>query len=73
MPLYFPGEITILTKVAFIGNTSFSFQHVILNDKGEVAAESQDVMVMFDFNKNEKISFPMELKQKIEALEGKGF
>ena len=72
MPLYFPGEITILTKVAFIGNTSFSFQHLILNDKGEVAAEGQDVMVMFDFNKNEKVSFPMELKQKIEALEGKG-
>ncbi|MFC2186103.1 acyl-CoA thioesterase [Peijinzhouia sedimentorum] len=73
MPLYFPGEITIMAKVAFIGNTSFSFQHLILNDKGEVAAEGQDIMVMFDFNKNEKVSFPIDLKQKIEALEGKGF
>jgi acyl-CoA thioester hydrolase len=68
-PLFYPGQITVLTRVEFIKNTSFSFHHKILNSKGETAAEAQDVMVMFDFNKNEKTEFPVALKLKIEKLE----
>ncbi|MEW6773523.1 MAG: hypothetical protein AB1304_05935 [Bacteroidota bacterium] len=44
-----------------------------MNDKGEIAAEAQDIMVMFDFNRNEKISFPKDLKEKMEKLENKIF
>jgi len=72
-PLFYPGQITVLTRVEFIKNTSFSFHHIILNSKGETAAEAQDVMVMFDFNKNEKTAFPEALKVKIEKLENKVF
>ena len=73
LPLFYPGQITILSRVDYIKNTSFSFSHIIMNDKGEVAAEAQDVMVMFDFNRNEKIAFPSDLKAKIEKLENKIF
>lgn len=72
-PLFYPGEITLLTRVAFIKNTSFSFAHSILNEKGELAAEAQDVMVMFDFNKNEKVIFPNHLRAKMEKLESRTF
>lgn len=72
-PLFYPGNIDILSRVEFIGNTSFSIVHRILDDQGEVAAEAQDVMVMFDFNKNEKIPFPPDLRSKIEALEKRTF
>jgi len=71
--LHYPGDITIISRVDFIKNTSFSICHRILNNKGEIAAEAQDIMVMFDFEKNEKIPFPIELKTKIEKLEGKAF
>lgn len=45
----------------------------MLDDKGQITAEAQDVMVLFDFNKNEKIPFSKELKDKIEQLEGRTF
>ncbi len=72
-PLLFPGEAIIHSRVDFIKNTSFSICHRILNNKGEIAAEAQDVMVMFDFNRNEKVPFPKDLKEKIERLESKIF
>ncbi len=67
-PLFYPGKVTIKCKVGFVKTTSFSFQHVILNNKGEIAAEAEDVMVLFDFNKNEKTVLP---KSILEAFEGK--
>jgi acyl-CoA thioester hydrolase len=72
-PLFFPGQITIFSRVDFIKNTSFSICHRIINEKGQIAAEAQDIIVMFDFNKNEKISFPKDLKKSIENIENKTF
>ena len=72
-PLHYPGQITILSRVDFIKNSSFSICHQIIDENGEIAAVAQDVMVMFDFNRNEKITFPKELRKKIEVLENKFF
>lgn len=49
-PLFYPGNITVQACVQFIKNTSFGIRHRILNDKGELAAEAEDVIVVFDFN-----------------------
>ncbi len=43
--------------------------HRILNDKNEIAAEAQDVIVLFDFKKNEKVTIPESIRQSIEVLE----
>ena len=72
-PLFYPGQVTLLARVDFIKNTSFSIFHRLLNDKGEIAAEAQDIMVMYDFNRNQKIQFPKDLKEKIEHLEKRTF
>ncbi len=71
LPLHFPGEIKIESSVEFIRNSSFGLYHQIINSEGGSAAEARDVMVMFDFNQNHKISFPEIFKKKIESLEGK--
>ena len=70
-PLFFPGDITICARMAFIKNSSFGFQHIILNTAGEIAAEAHDVMVMFDFKKNHKIQFPQEVRFRVKELEGR--
>ncbi len=70
-PLFYPGRVTLLSRVEFIGNTSFSLCHRLIDHTGQIAAEAQDVMVMFDFNKNEKVPFPQDLRMKISALENK--
>lgn len=72
-PLFYPGKVTIRSRVDYIKNTSFSIHHQILNEKGEIAAEAYDVMVMFDYNLNEKVNFPQELRHKIELLENRSF
>lgn len=73
LPLFYPGMVKVETHCVYIKNTSFSFQHIIFNDKGEVVAEATDIIVMYDFNKNEKMAFPIDIKTKFEALEDKTF
>ncbi|MFC5269178.1 acyl-CoA thioesterase [Adhaeribacter terreus] len=69
--LHFPGNITVQVKLDFIKNTSFGLKHQILNKHGEVAAEAKDVLVMFDFTKNEKVPIPENIRLQIVKLEGK--
>jgi acyl-CoA thioester hydrolase len=72
-PLHYPSNIIIQARMEFIKNTSFGFEHQILNEQGEIAAIANDVMVMYDFTKNEKVIFDEVLKQEIEAIENRNF
>ena len=65
--------VMIYTKVVAIKNTSFHFRHEIVNDKDEVVAEAQDIIVLYDFIKKTKILIPEEIKSKIIDLEGSSF
>ncbi len=68
-PLYYPGNITIKAKIDHMGTTSFSISHIILNDKQEICATAQDVVVMFNFNTHEKLEIPGWVREKV--LSGK--
>lgn len=72
-PLFYPGNITVEARVSFIKNTSFGIQHRIINEQNETVAEAEDVIVMFDFNANEKVLFPDELRKRVEELERRSF
>lgn len=72
-PLYYPGEVCIHTHARFIGNTSFGFEHRLMDGAGVVAAEAEDVMVMYDFNQGKKVPFPADMRTLIEQLEQKSF
>ena len=70
-PLYYPGNLVIESRIEFIKITSFGIHHRILNEQGEVAAEAHDVIVTFDFNKNEKVPVPDDFREAVELLEGR--
>ncbi|MDR3678353.1 MAG: acyl-CoA thioesterase [Flavipsychrobacter sp.] len=72
-PLHYPGNITIQASIEFIKNTSFGIYHQVLNQDNEVAAEAHDVIVIYDFNKNEKALFPERFKKAVSELEGRTF
>ncbi|MBA3829164.1 MAG: acyl-CoA thioesterase [Taibaiella sp.] len=72
-PLHYPGDIIVQAKVEFIKNTSFGLHHQIVNEQGEVAAEARDVIVYYDFNKNEKAMVPDAFRLSVSKLEGKAF
>jgi len=63
--LLFPGNIHIQTKIDFVKNTSFALEHTMTNDNGEIVAIAKDVLVVFDFNKKEKVLIPEEIKKKM--------
>lgn len=73
VPLFYPGNIVIECRMEFIKNTSFGLHHRILNDKGQIAAEAHDVMVVFDFNNNEKSPVPDRIRKNVMVIEGKEF
>lgn len=70
-PMHYPGNLTVLARMMYIRNTSFSLQHRILDGSGSVAAEAEDIIVMYDFNAGHKIPFPEEFRRKTEILEGR--
>lgn len=72
-PLHYPGNIVIEARVEFMKTTSFGIHHRVLNEAGEVAAEAHDVIVTFDFNKNEKCAVQAEFRHAVERIEGRTF
>lgn len=61
--LYYPGIAIVKTKLAYLKNSSFGIDHLILNEKGEICAEGRDVAVCYDFNENSTYSIPPELRE----------
>lgn len=72
-PLFFPGQIVVESRVVFIKTTSFGLHHLIINADGETAAEANDVIVNFDFNKNKKVPVTSEFRQTVAEIEGRTF
>jgi acyl-CoA thioester hydrolase len=61
-PLFYPGDVIIRSRMEFTGNTSFGLIHELFNHENELVATAQDVLVYFDFNINQKLSFPQQFK-----------
>lgn len=61
--LYYPGIAIVKTKLAYLKNSSFGIDHLILNEKGKICAEGRDVAVCYDFNENSTYSIPPELRE----------
>jgi acyl-CoA thioester hydrolase len=65
-PLFYPGNIRVEAKVEFIKNSSFGLHHHIYNEKNELCAEAHDVIVMYDFEKSEKVIIDDSLRNKMQ-------
>ncbi|MEO6301692.1 MAG: acyl-CoA thioesterase [Bacteroidia bacterium] len=72
-PLRYPGNVKVYTKTDWIKNSSLQLSHVLVDDKGQVTAESTDVLVIFDYTKKIKTTVPSELKLQIEQRDNKKF
>jgi len=63
--LFYPGHVTVQSRIDQVNNTSFHMRHRILDDALEAVAESHDVLVMFDFNRNVKLGIPQEFRDRM--------
>lgn len=69
--LFYPGNIAIKSRVGYIKNSSFSLEHFILNEKGEVCIEARDIAVCFDFNTEKTYQIPVDLIKIFEHYSNK--
>ena len=66
--LFYPGQVTVRSRVEHVKTTSFQMLHVVLNDQQECVAEMRDVLVMFDYGKSVKHPISDAFRQKLEAV-----
>jgi acyl-CoA thioester hydrolase len=69
--LFYPGTITIKSRVGYIKNSSFSLEHTIFNENGEACIEARDAAVCFDFNTEKTYQIPADLRAIFERYSSK--
>jgi len=67
--LFFPGNVRIFTRCRKAGSTSITMEHALCDDRGVLAAFSEDVVVRYDFTAKTKIPLGDEIRGKIAAYE----
>ena len=70
-PLHYPGNILVEARMEFLSNTSFGLHHRIRNEEDTIVAEAHDVIVNFDFNKNEKTAISEAFRNAAALIEGR--
>jgi acyl-CoA thioester hydrolase len=73
-PLRFPDSVRIGARIARIGRTSLTMDHLVVGEaSGDVAAEGTSVVVVFDYGTHRPHPLPPTIYAAIEHLEGKTF
>lgn len=70
LPAQFDDELIVHTKIEWIKNTSFSFKHIILNEKdGKTIAVGGGIFVHIKLSTKEKQNLPVSLISAIQDFE----
>jgi acyl-CoA thioester hydrolase len=73
-PLNYPDTVAIGTRITAIGNSSLRMEHAIVScATGELAAESDSVIVTVDYSTGKPVRVPDDVRQAIANLEGRDF
>mgnify|MGYP001483501284 FL=1 len=70
IPISYPDNVIIQTRVAKIGNTSFNVEHQVFTEKmgDSVVAEASSVVVMLNYKTGEKFNLNSSMKLKLEQF-----
>ena len=70
IPISYPDNVIIQTRVAKIGNTSFNVEHQVFTEKmgNHVVAEASSVVVMLNYKTEEKFNLNSSMKLKLEQF-----
>ncbi|NIL98009.1 MAG: acyl-CoA thioesterase [Planctomycetales bacterium] len=72
LQLEFPDTVHIGARVARVGNSSVTVQHLVYSQKHQdTAAEGKSVIVFFDYGRQKPVRVPEDIRSAIERMEGK--
>jgi acyl-CoA thioester hydrolase len=69
-PLHYPGTIRIEITVDWIKNSSFQLHHRLYDASENLCAEGEDVVVLFDYRKNQKFLLTEEQVTQLREYAG---
>jgi acyl-CoA thioester hydrolase len=69
-PAFFDEELTILTRIAFVRNSSIGFEHLALKDDGTLVTRAEHVFVHVDLQTDRPSRVPDSMRDLILAREG---
>lgn len=70
--LKYPDTIQIGARITSIGEDRFTMEHRIASTtQAAIVTEGEAIVVAYDYRNNTKVPIPAELRQRIEALEGR--
>jgi acyl-CoA thioester hydrolase len=68
--LKYPDTVTVGTRVTKIESDRFTMQtHIVSRAMQDVAAESEGIVVAFDYKSQKKAALPAEVRNSIERLD----
>jgi len=69
-PVKWPALLTAHTGCTRVGNTSFTLEYLIVDQKGETVARGSSVQVMFDYARSTKVVVPDVIRAEIASWQG---
>ena len=69
IPISYPDNVIIHTRVAHIGNSSFNVEHQVFSEKlgNRIVAEASSVVVMLNYKTGKKFKLTVSLKSALES------
>jgi acyl-CoA thioester hydrolase len=71
LPLFYPGNVVVYSRISMIKNTSFILEHSILNGKDELSDQTTDVVVYFDYMKNQKRKIDAAFSDRLRQFDNR--
>jgi acyl-CoA thioester hydrolase len=72
--LNYPDTVRIGARITRIGTKSVTMEHAIYSDTLQaIAAKADSVVVVFDYKEQKSCVIPVDVREKIAAIEGKTF
>lgn len=70
--LHYPGVATIEARLDWMKNTSLQLAYRLLDQDGQLCAEAEDVLVVYDYALKAKLSISPALRAAIQKIEQRG-
>jgi acyl-CoA thioester hydrolase len=73
VPLKYPDDLTIGTRVTEISSDTIVMEHFVASSQKGLVAFGESELAIYDFSKDRKIQIPDFLRMSIDKLENKTF
>jgi len=71
LPLQYPDHISVGTRAVDLQVDRYTMKYLLYSHtQGNVAAEGEGIIVVYDYNKNQKCEMPAQIRDAIIRLEG---